>query len=75
MTDASRRGLTVPQLLHADVTNSADTEQRCKRQNAVNFARASLGLEGFKLSEACEQQAARFVAGEIELLEFLKHPR
>ncbi len=55
--------------------NSTDTEQCRKRQNAVKHARASVGLEGFKLSEACEQQAARFIAGEIDLPGFLKPAR
>lgn len=52
-----------------------DTEQRRKRQSAVNHARASVGLEGFKPPEACEQQAARFTAGEIDLAEFVKPAR
>lgn len=45
--------------------------ERCKRLEAVNFARASVGLEGFKLSDADEQKAAQFVAGEINLAEFV----
>ena len=48
-----------------------DAERR-KRQEAADFARASVGLEGFKLSEAEEQWAARFVAGEIDLSDFVK---
>lgn len=51
-----------------------DTE-RHKCQEAANFARASVGLEGFKPSEAVEQQAARFVAGEIDLAEFVNPAR
>ena len=51
-----------------------DTERR-KRQEAANFARASVDLEGFKPSEAVEQQAARFVAGEIDLADFVKPAR
>ena len=49
--------------------------ERRKRQEAVNFARASVGLEGFKPSEADEQRAARFVAGEIDLADFVKPAR
>lgn len=45
------------------------------RQEAVNFARASVGLEGLKPSAASEQQAFRFIAGEIDLPEFLKSAR
>ena len=46
-----------------------------QRQAAVNFARASLGLEGFKPSEAAEQKIARFIAEEIDLAEFVKRTR
>lgn len=31
--------------------------ERCRRQSAVNYARASVGLEGFSLSEADEAHA------------------
>ena len=51
-----------------------DAERR-KRQEAVNFARANVGLEGFNPSEAVEQQAARFVAGEIDLAEYVDPAR
>lgn len=47
-------------------------DERRKRQEAVNYARASVGLEGFKPSEADEQRAARFVSGEIDLSEFVE---
>lgn len=60
-----------------DTTTAApitDAERR-KRLEAINFARASVGLEGFKLSEADEQRAARFVAGEIDLSEFVNPAR
>ncbi len=50
-------------------------DERRKRQEAVNYARASVGLEGFKPSEADEQRAARFVAGEIDLADFVKPAR
>ena len=50
-------------------------DERRKRQEAVNYARASVGLEGFKPSEANEQRAARFVAGEIDLADFVKPAR
>ena len=57
-------------------TNETISEdERRKRQEAVNYARASVGLEGFKPSEADEQRAARFVAGEIDLAEFVKPAR
>lgn len=40
----------------------SDTE-RSRWQSAVNYARASVGLEGFALSEADEAHAQRFVDG------------
>ena len=51
-----------------------DAERR-KRQEAVNFARANVGLEGFKPSEEAEQRAARVVAGELDLAEFVNPAR
>ena len=48
-----------------------DVERR-RRQDAVNFSRASVGLEGFKPSEQEEAHAKRFVDGEIDLAEFLE---
>lgn len=49
----------------------SDTE-RSRRQSAVNYARASVGLEGFSLSEADEAHAQRFVDGQIRLHEFVQ---
>lgn len=49
--------------------------ERRKRQEAADFARASLGLEGFKISEEVEQKTARFIAGEIDLAEFVNPAR
>ena len=51
-----------------------DTERQ-RRQAAADFARASVGLEGFKPSEEAEQRAARFVAGEIDLAEYVDPAR
>lgn len=48
----------------------SDTE-RSRRQSAVNYARASVGLEGFSLSEADEAHAQRFIDGQIGLQEFV----
>jgi type IV secretory pathway VirB4 component len=49
----------------------SDTE-RSRRQSAVNYARASVGLEGFSLSEADEAHAQRFVDGQISLQELVQ---
>lgn len=51
-----------------------DAERR-KRQEAANFARASVGLEGFKPSEDVEAQMRRHINGEIDLAELVKPAR
>jgi hypothetical protein len=43
-----------------------------KRQQAVNFARASVGLEGLHLSQEAEHNVQRFVNGEIDFNAFMK---
>lgn len=45
--------------------------ERQRREEAVNFARASMGLEGFIRSDKAEAHAQRFVSGEIDLDEYL----
>lgn len=49
--------------------------ERRKRQAAADFARASVGLEGFKPSEEAEAQMRRHIAGGIDLTEFVKPAR
>ena len=49
----------------------SDTE-RSRRQSAVNYAWASVGLEGFSLSEADEAHAQLFIDGQISLQEFVQ---
>lgn len=63
-------GLNLSREQLSDVTPITDAERR-KRQEAVNFARASAGLEGFIPSEQFEALAQRFINGEIELSEFV----
>lgn len=46
--------------------------ERRRRESAVNFARASVGLEGFKPSKEAEAYAQRFINGEIQLAEFVQ---
>jgi len=46
--------------------------QRRERQEAVDFARANIGLEGFKPSEETEALARQFIDGEIDLAEFVR---
>jgi hypothetical protein len=47
-------------------------QERRRREEAVRFANASIGLEGFKVSAAAHEHANRFIAGEIDLVEFLR---
>ena len=47
-------------------------EERERREEAFKYARASVGLEGFKLSEAAEQHALRYINGEISIEELVK---
>jgi Antitoxin VbhA len=50
------------------------TERR-RRQAAIETARASVGLEGFKITDAEEAHARRFVDGEIDLAAFVQGAR
>jgi len=47
-------------------------EERRKREAAVRFANASNELEGFTVSDEARARADRFIAGEIDLGEFLQ---
>ncbi|MFM0230818.1 antitoxin VbhA family protein [Paraburkholderia sediminicola] len=42
-----------------------------RRKKAVDFARASVELEGFQITEEIEIRAHRFVSGETNLAEFV----
>jgi len=44
---------------------------RAERLRAVNYARASVGLAGLKLSALDEENARAYVEGEVTLDEFL----
>lgn len=52
--------------------NTISLVERRRREKAVSFARASIGLEGFILSKETEAFLQRFVAGEIDLAEFVQ---
>jgi len=45
--------------------------ERMRRQAAMEYARASVGLEGFKLSKADEAHFQRHINGEIDMAEFV----
>lgn len=54
---------------------SLSVAERRRRQAAADFARASVGLEGFKPSEEAEAQMRRHINGEIDLAELVKSAR
>jgi len=51
-----------------DAMSSAELR---RREDAVNFARSSVGLEGFNPSQAAETGARQFMKGHIELADFV----
>lgn len=70
--------VTVQQKWLANPQTSTMREAWCerrKRQEAVEFARANVGLEGFRPSRECEALSLRFINGEIELFDFFQPPR
>ncbi|EED8855485.1 antitoxin VbhA family protein [Salmonella enterica subsp. enterica serovar Derby] len=56
-------------------TQKITDEERRRRQKAADFARASVGLEGFKPSEEAEAQMRRHINGEISLADLVKPAR
>ncbi len=52
-------------------TTRLPADELRRREDAVRFANASIGLEGFKVSAEAQARADRFIAGEIDLAEFL----
>jgi hypothetical protein len=57
---------------NAPANDAISAAERRRRENAINFARSSVGLEGLKPSGAEEYHARRFINGEIELAEFVQ---
>jgi hypothetical protein len=47
-------------------------EEMYRRERAVNFARASVALEGFKPYEEDEELSRRYIAGEITISDAIK---
>lgn len=45
--------------------------ERQLRQDAIDYARGSIGLEGFSPSAADEAEARRFIHGDIDLAQFV----
>ena len=55
-----------------ELTKTISGAERDRRVAAVNYARASVGLEGFSLSAPDEEHAQRFIDGDIDLEEFVQ---
>lgn len=60
--------ITKPDQLQPQISE----QERERRKAAVDYARASVGLEGFKIGNAAEQHVHRFINGEIDLAAFVK---
>jgi hypothetical protein len=56
----------------AEARPRIDAAERERRQAALDYARASVELEGFKVCPEAEEHGRRFVDGEIDLQEFVK---
>lgn len=69
--------MTKPHLEASEKFKAAEqltaAEQRM-REDAVRFADASMSLEGFVVSAQAAARAADFVAGRIDLKEFVRYP-
>ena len=55
-----------------ELTTTIPGAERDRRVAAVNYARASAGLEGFSLGAADEEHAQRFINGDIDLEKFVQ---
>lgn len=70
--DNHNRTGDLPETQHALASVSdLRTSERGRRELAVRFARASVGLEGFVPSRRAEMDAQRFIEGQISLSEFV----
>lgn len=70
--DNHNRTGDLPETQHALASVSdLRTSERLRRELAVKFARASVGLEGFVPSGRAEMNAQRFIDGQISLSEFV----
>lgn len=50
-----------------ELTKTISGPEHDRRTTAVNYACASVGLEGFSLCAADEEHAQRFINGDIDL--------
>jgi hypothetical protein len=61
------------EILHDDAVAAPriTKEERARRIEAVNYARASVELEGFKSNPDADAHDQRFINGEISLAEYV----
>jgi hypothetical protein len=57
---------------HSPANDAISPAESRRREAAVNFARSSVGLEGFKPSTTAETAARQFIQGDIPLNEFVQ---
>lgn len=57
---------------HGQTKKVISQAERRRREAAVNFARASVGLEGFKPSKAAENDARLVIKGDLQLVDFVR---
>jgi len=55
-----------------ELSKTISDAERDRRVADINYARASVGLEGFPLSPAEEEHAERFINGKIDLNDFVQ---
>ena len=60
---------------HSSANAAISPAESRRREAAVTFARASVGLEGFKPSKAAETGARQFIEGDIQLADFVQVKR
>ena len=49
-----------------NLTPAISPAERKRREDAMNYAKASVNLEGFSVPDACSKEAERFIRGEID---------
>lgn len=64
-----RRGRRV---MNKEAKQLISEDELRRRKEAIDYARASIGLGGFAPSPAAEHQAERFINGEIDMQEFMR---
>lgn len=57
---------------HSLANNLVSPTESRRREKAVSFARASVGLEGFQPHKSDEELSRRYIAGEISISDAIK---